>query len=144
VFPVAVPPLRERREDIANLIRYFAQRYARRTNRHIETVSAETVAALERYHWPGNIRELENLIERAVILSPSPVLHIPLSELKSNPDGRAAGLPTLAEAEKDHILRALEESKWVLGGPKGAATLLGMKRTTLQSRMQKLGITRPR
>jgi formate hydrogenlyase transcriptional activator len=144
VFPVAVPPLRERREDIANLIRYFAQRYARRTNRHIETVSAETVVALERYHWPGNIRELENLIERAVILSPSPVLHIPLSELKSNPDGRAAGLPTLAEAEKDHILRALEESKWVLGGPKGAAALLGMKRTTLQSRMQKLGITRPR
>ena len=144
VFPVSVPPLRERREDIANLIRYFAQRYARRTNRHIETVSAETVAALERYHWPGNIRELENLIERAVILSPSPVLHIPLSELKSNPDGRAAGLPTLAEAEKDHILRALEESKWVLGGPKGAAALLGMKRTTLQSRMQKLGIARPR
>jgi len=144
VFPLAVPPLRERREDIANLVRYFAQRYARRTNRHIETVSAETVAALERYHWPGNIRELENLIERAVILSPSPILHIPVSELKSNPDGRAAGLPTLAEAEKDHILRALEESKWVLGGAKGAAALLGMKRTTLQSRMQKLGITRPR
>ena len=144
VFPLAVPPLRERREDIATLVRYFVQRYARRMNRHIETVSTETIAALERYHWPGNIRELENLIERAVILSPSPVLRIPLSELKSNPDGHTAGLPTLAEAERDHILRALEESKWVLGGPKGAAALLGMKRTTLQSRMQKLGISRPR
>ena len=144
VFPLSVPPLRERPEDIATLVRYFAQRYARRMNRHIETVSAETIAALERYHWPGNVRELENLIERAVILSPSPVLHIPLSELKSNPDGHTAGLATLAEAERGHILRALEESKWVLGGPKGAAVALGMKRTTLQSRMQKLGISRPR
>lgn len=144
VFPVAVPPLRERPEDIATLVRYFAQRYARRMNRHIETVSTDTIAALERYHWPGNVRELENLIERAVILSPSPVLHIPISELKSNPDGHAIGLATLAEAERDHILRALEESKWVLGGPKGAAAMLGMKRTTLQSRMQKLGISRPR
>ena len=144
VFPLAVPPLRERPEDIATLVRYFAQRYAGRMNRHIETVSTETIAVLERYHWPGNVRELENLIERAVILSPSPVLHIPLSELKSNPDGHSAGLATLAEAERDHILRALEESKWVLGGPKGAAALLGMKRTTLQSRMQKLGISRPR
>lgn len=144
VFPLSVPPLRERPEDIATLVRYFAQRYARRMNRHIETVSAESIAALERYHWPGNIRELENLIERAVILSPSPVLHIPLSELKSNPDGHTTGLQTLAEAERDHIVRALEESKWVLGGPKGAAAMLGMKRTTLQSRMQKLGISRPR
>jgi formate hydrogenlyase transcriptional activator len=144
VFPLAVPALRERREDVATLVRYFAQRYARRINRHIETVSAESIAALERYHWPGNVRELENLIERAVILSPSPVLHIPLSELKLNPDGHTAGLATLAEAERDHILRALEESKWVLGGPKGAAALLGTKRTTLQSRMQKLGIFRPR
>lgn len=144
VFPLAVPPLRERREDVATLVRYFAQRYARRINRHIETVSTESIAALERYHWPGNVRELENLIERAVILSPSPVLHIPLSELKLNPDGQTAGLTTLAEAERDHILRALEESKWVLGGPKGAAALLGVKRTTLQSRMQKLGIFRPR
>jgi formate hydrogenlyase transcriptional activator len=144
VFPLDVPPLRERPEDIATLVRYFAQRYARRMNRHIETVSTETIAALERYHWPGNVRELENLIERAVILSPSPLLHIPLSELKSNPDGHTAGLATLAEAERDHILRALEESKWVLGGPRGAAAVLGMKRTTLQSRMQKLGISRPR
>ena len=144
VFPLTVPPLRERREDIPTLVRYFAQRYARRMNRHIESVSAETIAALERYHWPGNVRELENLIERAVILSPSPVLHIPISELKANPDGRATGLATLAEAEREHIVRALEEARWVLGGAKGAAALLGMKRTTLQSRMQKLGISRPR
>jgi len=144
VFPLTVPALRERPEDIATLVRYFAQHYARRMNRRIETVSTETIAALERYHWPGNVRELENLIERAVILSPSPMLHIPLSELKFNHDGHSAGLATLAEAERDHILRALEESKWVLGGAKGAAAMLGMKRTTLQSRMQRLGISRPR
>ena len=111
VFPVTVPPLRERREDIATLVRYFAQRYARRMNRHIETVPAETLAALERYHWPGNVRELENLIERAVILSPGQVLRVPLAELKPVSDGRPAGPSTLAEAEREHILRALEESQ---------------------------------
>jgi formate hydrogenlyase transcriptional activator len=100
------------------------------------------LAALERYHWPGNVRELENLIERAVILSPGQVLRVPLTELKPVSDGRPAGLSTLADAEREHILRALEESSWVLGGPRGAATRLGMKRTTLQSRMQKLGIAK--
>ena len=102
------------------------------------------MTALERYHWPGNVRELENLIERAVILSPGQVLRVPLAELKPVSDGRPAGPSTLAEAEREHILRALEESRWVLGGPRGAATRLGMKRTTLQSRMQKLGIARSR
>jgi formate hydrogenlyase transcriptional activator len=142
VFPVTVPPLRDRREDIATLVRYFAQGYSRRMNRRIETVPTETLAALERYHWPGNVRELENLIERAVILSPGQVLRVPLTELKPVSDGRPAGLSTLADAEREHILRALEESSWVLGGPRGAATRLGMKRTTLQSRMQKLGIAK--
>jgi len=144
VFPLHVPPLRERREDIPTLVRYFAQRYARRMNKHIETIPAETLAALERYHWPGNVRELENLIERAVILSPGQTLRVPLSELKPMLDSRAIGLSTLAEAEREHIIKALEESHWILGGPHGAATQLGMKRTTLQSRMQKLGISRPR
>jgi formate hydrogenlyase transcriptional activator len=142
VFPVTVPPLRERSEDIPTLVRYFAQMYARRMNKHIETIPAEALAALERYHWPGNIRELENLIERAVILSPGQTLRVPLTELKPLAEGSAAG-PTLAEAEREHIRRALEECNWVLAGPQGAAARLGMKRTTLQSRMQKLGIARP-
>jgi formate hydrogenlyase transcriptional activator len=143
VFPVAVPPLRERREDIPVLVRYFAQKYAQRMNRHIESVPLETLATLQRYRWPGNVRELENLIERAVILSPGRVLRVPLTELKPARDPRPTALTTLAEAERDHILRALEDRKWRLGGPHGAAAKLGMKRTTLQSRMRKLGITRP-
>jgi formate hydrogenlyase transcriptional activator len=143
VFPVAVPPLRERREDIPVLVRYFAQKYAQQMNRKIETVPVETLATLQRYRWPGNVRELENLMERAVILSPGRILRVPLTELKPARDTRPTALTTLAEAERDHILRALEDRKWRLGGPQGAAAKLGMKRTTLQSRMQKLGITRP-
>ncbi|HEY1865421.1 MAG TPA: sigma 54-interacting transcriptional regulator, partial [Candidatus Acidoferrales bacterium] len=144
IFPLVVPPLRERREDIPALVRYFAQKYARRMNRRVETVPADTLSALERYRWPGNVRELENLIERAVILSPAQVLRVPLAELKNTRDGAATEFATLAEADREHILRALEESDWVLGGPEGAAARLGMKRTTLQSRMQKLRIARPR
>ena len=113
-------------------------------NRHVETVPAETLATLERYHWPGNVRELENLIERAVILSPAQVLLVPLAELKSPHDGAGPDFATLAQAEREHILRALEESNWILGGPQGSAARLGLKRTTLQSRMRKLGIARPR
>jgi formate hydrogenlyase transcriptional activator len=112
-------------------------------NRKIETVPVETLATLQRYRWPGNVRELENLIERAVILSPGRVLRVPLTELKPAREARPTALTTLAEAERDHILRTLEDRKWRLGGPQGAAAKLGMKRTTLQSRMQKLGITRP-
>jgi formate hydrogenlyase transcriptional activator len=144
IFPLVVPPLRERREDIPALVRYFAQKYARRMNRRVETVPADTLSALERYRWPGNVRELENLIERAVILSPAQVLRVPLAELKNTRDGAATEFATLAEADREHILHALEESDWVLGGPEGAAARLGMKRTTLQSRMQKLRIARPR
>ena len=144
VFPVTAPPLRERRDDIAILVRYFAQKYAQRMNRRIETVPVETLATLQRYRWPGNVRELENLIERAVILSPGPVLRVPLTELKPSRESRPTAAATLAEAEREHILRALEEKKWRLGGPQGAAAKLGIKRTTLQSRMRKLGIMRPR
>ena len=143
VFPLSVPPLRERREDIPLLVRYFAQRFAGRMNKQIDTIPSETIAALSRYDWPGNIRELENLIERAVILSYGAVLQVPLTELKSQTGERAPSAATLEAAEREHILRILRETKWVIGGPSGTAARLGMKRTTLQSKMQKLGIARP-
>ncbi len=144
VFPITVPPLRDRREDIPMLVRYFAQTFARRMNKRVETIPAQTMDALTRYAWPGNVRELENLIERAVILSEGPELHVPLPELARAPAPPTEGLGTLEAAERDHIVRALRETNWVIGGPNGAAAKLGMKRTTLQSRMQKLGISRPK
>ena len=143
VFPLLMPPLRERQEDIPALVRYFVEKHARRMNRTVETIPAETLELLVRYPWPGNIRELENLIERAVILSPGPVLRVPLSELKS-PSEPAGDNLTLRAAERDHILRALEATHWVLSGPRGAAARLGMKRSTLQSKMRKLGVIRDR
>ncbi|HXN65584.1 MAG TPA: sigma 54-interacting transcriptional regulator [Candidatus Acidoferrales bacterium] len=143
VFPVQVPALRQRPEDIPLLVRYFAQKYSRRMNKQIESIPADTMAALINYAWPGNIRELENLIERAVILSRGSVLEVPSGELRSNGESETAALQTLASAEREHILRALRESNWVLAGPAGAAAKLGMKRTTLQARIRKLGIQRP-
>ena len=143
VFPINLPPLRDRRDDIPTLVRYFAQRFSRRMNRRIDSIPSEAMESLLRYAWPGNIRELENFIERAVILSSGSVLHLPLGELKPVPhNGTASGL-TLEEAEREHIVSALRDTQWVLGGPRGAALRLGMKRTTLQSRMAKLGIARP-
>jgi formate hydrogenlyase transcriptional activator len=141
VFPLLMPPLRERQEDIPALVRYFVEKYARRMNRTVDTIPAETLDLLARYPWPGNIRELENLIERAVIVSPGPVLRVPHSELKPGPE-TAEGNLTLRAAEREHILKALEATHWVLGGPNGAAVRLGMKRTTLQSKMRKLGVER--
>jgi len=140
VFPVSVPPLRERADDIPKLVRYFTQKYARRMNKRVETIPQETMEALIRYPWPGNVRELENLIERAVILTRGTTLQIPLAELRAAPD--TVSPVTLEEAERDHIRRVLDQAGWVVGGPKGAASRLGMKRTTLQSKMKKLGITR--
>ena len=144
VFPITLPPLRERREDIPLLVRYFTQKYARRMNRKIETIPAEALEALVNWNWPGNVRELENFIERAVILTRGAVLHVPLAELRGNGDtpSTPGPLTTLEQGEREHILRALEECKWVVGGAAGAAARLGLKRTTLQSRMRKLGITR--
>jgi formate hydrogenlyase transcriptional activator len=136
-----MPPLRERQEDIPTLVRYFVEKHARRMNRAVETIPAETLDLLVRYPWPGNIRELENLIERAVIVSPGPVLRVPLSKVKPPSEPVADNL-TLRAAERDHILRALEATNWVLAGPRGAAARLGMKRTTLQSKMRKLGVVR--
>ncbi|CUQ65145.1 Formate hydrogenlyase transcriptional activator (fragment) [Candidatus Nitrospira inopinata] len=143
VFPVTLPPLRDRREDIPLLVRYFAQKLARRMDKRIETIPAETMAALSAYSWPGNIRELENLIERAVILSQGPDLYVPLAELTAAASQPVSQPTTLEEAERDHIRRVLEAADWVIGGPAGAAARLGMKRTTLQSKMKKLGISRP-
>jgi formate hydrogenlyase transcriptional activator len=143
VFPVHVPPLRERREDIPALVRHFVQHFAQRMKRTIETIPSQTMDALCRYHWPGNIRELQNVIERAVILTTGRVLRVPLTELKSQ---AAPTIPkkhdTLEEAERKHILAALNDTSWVLSGANGAAVRLGMKRTTLQHRMRKLGIAR--
>jgi formate hydrogenlyase transcriptional activator len=144
VFPLITPPLRERREDIPVLVRYFAQKFARQLNRPVERIPADTMDALTAYAWPGNIRELQNLIERAVILSTGLDLVVPLSELKaSHAANHTEQVSTLESAEREHIVRALNATNWVIGGPAGAAAKLAMKRTTLQSKMQKLGINRP-
>lgn len=142
VFPLTVPALRDRPEDIPLLARYFTQRFARRMEKRIERIPSDAMEVLSRYHWPGNIRELENLIERAVILSQGTNLSVPLLELKTRVRDEHPSVTTLQAAERDHILRALEKTNWIIAGPSGAATLLGMKRSTLQSRMVKLGISR--
>jgi len=141
VFPVMLPPLRERAEDIPKLVRYFTQKFARQMNKRIETIPLETMEALSRYSWPGNVRELENLIERAVILTRGSSLQVQLAELRGVAAETSAAV-TLEEAERDHIRRVLTQANWVVGGPNGAAARLGMKRTTLQSKMKKLGIAR--
>jgi formate hydrogenlyase transcriptional activator len=146
VFPVLLPPLRERRGDIPHLVRHFAQQFARRMGKRIESIPTEVMDALVAYRWPGNIRELQNIIERAVILSSGPALEVSLSELKHStppPEGLAGPAVTLDDAEREHILGALRDARWILGGLNGAAARLAMKRTTLQSKMKKLGITRP-
>jgi formate hydrogenlyase transcriptional activator len=153
VFPVHLPALRERREDVPELVRHFVELFARRFGKRPLTVSAETMRALEHYPWPGNVRELQHLIERAVILSPGPELRVPLAELTALPVSEprphpaavqpAASHTTLKESERELIRRTLDECRWVVGGPHGAAARLGLKRTTLLSRMKKLGLTRP-
>ena len=165
VFPIHIPALRERPEDVPLLVRYFVQKFSRRLNKSVAYVPAEAMEALAGYAWPGNIRELENFIERAVLLSPGKELRVTISELKSVPATTGAGddstsslsavtpstvtaspgasISTLEDAERQHILRALRQTEWRIAGPKGAAVVLGMKRTTLQARMRKLGIRRP-
>lgn len=145
VFPVEVPPLRDRADDISLLVNYFVSIHARRMNRHIETIPSDVMRALERWRWPGNVRELENFIERAVILSPGPVLRAPLAELQVNDapsDGGAPSSTSFHDAERDHILRVLRECRGMIGGANGAAERLGLKRTTLNSKIKKLGIQR--
>jgi len=144
VFPVVVPPLRERREDIPLLVRHFANKYARRMGKKIESIPKETMHALSHYAWPGNIRELQNLMERAVLLSTGPSLRVPLAEILTCSDLGAVGDGNvLKQAEREQIVRALRESNWVVGGARGAAARLGLKRTSLAYKMQKLGISRP-
>jgi formate hydrogenlyase transcriptional activator len=145
VFPIKVPALRQRAEDIPKLVRHFAALYARRMNKRIDTIPSETMDALVRYRWPGNVRELQNFIERAVILSPNNVLRAPVSELEPFTALREPGMHVvdLEELERNHIVRALEASNWVVGGRIGAAERLGMKRTSLVYKMRKLRISRP-
>jgi transcriptional regulator with GAF, ATPase, and Fis domain len=142
VFPLEIPPLRERTEDIPLLVKYFVHQHARRMNRHIETIPPETMQALVRWRWPGNVRELENFIERAVILSPGPVLRAPVAELQLPAETVTSKSTSLHDAERDHILRVLRETKGRISGPDGAAKRLGLKRTTLNSMLKKLGIKR--
>jgi formate hydrogenlyase transcriptional activator len=145
VFPIGVPPLRQRAEDIPQLVRHFTELYSRRMNKRIDEIPSETMDALVRYPWPGNVRELQNFIERAVILSPHSTLRAPTSELEPLHADGEAGIPMtgLQEVERDHIIRALEASNWVVGGRNGAAERLGMKRTSLVYRMRKLRISKP-
>ena len=145
VVPISVPPLRERPEDIPLLVDHFVCQASRKMNKRIDSIPPGTIAALMEYQWPGNIRELENVIERAVILSPASDLHVPLRDLRSR---ITAGhdpekLQTLADVEREHIRSILKQTKWVLSGPRGAATRLGVNRSTLSFRMKKLGIVRP-
>ena len=142
VFPVRLPPLRDRPEDIPPLVFYFTQRFAKRLRRSIESVSRESLDLLCRWPWPGNIRELQNVIERAVILSRGPVLTISRAEFEATPAVASAPV-TLEDAEREHILKALAETNWVIGGPRGAAARLGVKRTSLVSTMRRLHIVRP-
>jgi transcriptional regulator with GAF, ATPase, and Fis domain len=145
VFPVVLPPLRERPDDIPKLVRHFTQRFARRMGRRIETIPSAVMDALVRYPWPGNVRDLQNVIERAVILSPGPTLQVLPGDLPSAATQAAApasAAVSLADAEREHILGALRETGGVLGGPEGAAVRLGMKRSTLYKKMKKLGISR--
>lgn len=142
VFPIPLPPLRERREDIPALVEHFVETYTRRMDKRIEHIPPETMSTLVSYQWPGNIRELQNFIERSVILTSGNVLHPPLTSLKSAPEPESLGAITLEDAERDHIRKTLEQTRWVVAGPNGAAARLGIKRSTLYFRMQKLGISR--
>jgi formate hydrogenlyase transcriptional activator len=143
VFPIRLPALRERTGDIPMLVRYFVQKFARRMGKNIESIPAELIEELEQWHWPGNVRELENFLERSVILTQGHVFCAPMAELRvGSPDRTKKSGSTLEDVEREYILRTLRESGGVIAGVRGAATRLGMKRTTLQSRMQKLGITR--
>jgi formate hydrogenlyase transcriptional activator len=142
VFPISLPPLRARREDIPALVEHFVEIYSRRMGRQIDRIPPETMCELASYAWPGNIRELQNFIERSVILSSGNVLQPPLSTLETSAATVCQGAVTLEEAERDHILKILEQTRWVVAGSNGAAARLGIKRSTLYFRMQKLGISR--
>jgi transcriptional regulator with GAF, ATPase, and Fis domain len=148
VFPVSLPPLRDRRDDIPILVRFFVNKFAARLGKRIESIGADTLELLAAYPWPGNIRELENVLERAVILADGPELEIDPEVLPVTPDVAGSGTPapgdrSLLAVERDHILSVLRQADWVIEGPNGAARLLAMHPNTLRSRLKKLGISRP-
>jgi len=142
VFPIPLPPLRARREDIPALVEHFVEIYSRRMGKQIDQVSKETMSELTSYPWPGNIRELQNFIERSVIVTSGNILQPPLASLRTAVEVESLGAITLEDAERDHIIKILEQTRWVVSGPNGAAARLGIKRSTLYFRMQKLGISR--
>jgi len=142
IFPVSALPLRERREDIPLLVKFFAEDCVSRINRRVKTIPANAIRVLAEYDWPGNVRELQNFIERAVILSPGSELRAPLEDLDWSKQVAQPQPETLAQAEYGHILRALKGAGWVVGGPRGAARKLGLKRTTLIGKMRRMGILR--
>ena len=142
VFPIRIPPLRERKRDIPLLVRHYVEKYAQRMNKRIETITEETMATRCRYSWPGNVRELQNFVERAVILTRGSVLQIPMDDLKTSTPIPSDTSGTLEDLERQRILQVLQETGSVIGGPKGAAARLGLKRTTLLSKMERLGISR--
>jgi formate hydrogenlyase transcriptional activator len=142
VFPVPLPPLRARREDIPALVEHFVEIYSRRMSKQIDHISPETMSELTSYAWPGNIRELQNFIERSVILTSGNVLESPLASLRNAAEAESLGPTTMEDAEREHIRKILEQTRWVVAGPNGAAARLGIKRSTLYFRMQKLGISR--
>jgi formate hydrogenlyase transcriptional activator len=142
VFPITLPPLRNRQEDIPILARHFVRKHAKRMNRKIETIPPDAMKALVQWLWPGNVRELANFLERAVILTRGPVLQVPLAELRPTADAESPAPTTLEGAEREAILRVLRETGGLIGGPRGAAIRLGLKRTTLTAKMRKLGISR--
>jgi len=142
VFPIPLPPLRERREDIPALVEHFVEVYARRMDKQIEQIPAQTMSALTSYQWPGNIRELQNFIERSVIVSSGSVLSPPMASLRAVAETESTEAVTLEEVEREHIRKILGQTRWVVAGPNGAAARLGIKRSTLYFRMQKLGISR--
>jgi len=143
VFPIELPPLRERREDIAALVMHYVEVFARRMGKRIDQIPAEALSAFESYPWPGNVRELQNLIERAVILSDDGRFHNPLPKQIAVQFGASPEPRTLKDSERALILHSLEAAGWVIGGATGAAAKLGVKRTTLIAKMKKLGIARP-
>jgi len=143
VFPIALPPLRERPEDIEALVHHFVHQFARRMNRHIDVIPSDTLEALRRHPWPGNVRELENVIQRAVILSTDARLTLPPCRVEPAPQSPPKEPETLKGVERAFIARVVEEANWVIGGPRGAAARLGLKRTTLHSLMKRLGLSRP-
>ena len=145
VFPISLPPLRDRREDIPALVRHFVGKYSERMNKVVEVIPSETMDAMVAYDWPGNVRQLQNFIEHGVIVSRGAVFQPPLSQLRSEknglaPTGKSISFKTLEDATRDHVLQTLEETKWVVGGRHGAAARLGIARTTLLSKMRRLGI----